>query len=487
MAAAVALTAGFYALAVAVVAALLAVAVVPWVAGHGNPFISITAFVLAGSIAVGVAPRRHRFAPPGVRVTHETQPDLVSLIDDEAAAAGERPPDEVYVTFEVNAAVTEAGRGRRVMIVGLPLLHLVSERGLRSVIAHELGHYAGGDVRLGPWIWRTRSAIARTVERLTSGDESFSQKIVRQPFIWYGHAFLRITNAISRRQEFAADERAARRAGRDVHVATLRQIHAYGPAFDSYWTNEVAPILSVGRRPPVGAGFVAFTRAPAIERAATAHLERELTEGRTDPYDSHPSLAERIAAVEALPAGDTDESPAAATLLRDGAALERAQAVHVFGAEAGELQPVDWDAVGAEVYLERAQRLVAAHGDLLGDATAGDLGDLVDHLGPIAGTLQVREPKLEVEHARDFAGALIADGLLVALHEGGWAVEAPPAEPVLCRRGDDRVAPHVVVDQLRDGRLSGAEWRAGALALGIGGFALRSRKPHPGPASDVPK
>jgi heat shock protein HtpX len=237
---------------------------------------------------------------------------------------------------------------------------------------------------------------------------------------------------------------------------------------------------------------VAFTRAPAVERAVTANLERELAEGRTDPYDSHPSLAERIKAIRGLPPGPPDDSPSAATLLRDGAGLERAQAVHVFGAAAGELRPVAWDAVGAEIYLERAQRLVAAHGDLLGAATAGELDQVVDRLGPVAGTLQQREPELEVDHARDFAGALMADGLLVALHETGWAVEAPPAEPVLCRRGEDRVAPHVVVDKLRDGRMTGAEWREQAEALGIDSislriesFALRSRKPHPGPACDV--
>ena len=438
-AAAITLTIMFYVLALAITAALLAVAIVPWVMGHGNPFISITGMVLAGTIVVAVLPRRGAFTPPGVRVTRETQPRLLALIEDEAAAAAEHPPDEVYVTFEVNAAVDELGPRRRVMIVGLPLLHLVSERGLRAVIAHELGHYAGGDTRLGPWIHRTRSAIARTVGRLSDpdGDESWSQRAVRQPFLWYGHAFLRITNAISRRQEFAADAFAARRAGRDVHVAMLRHLHAYGPAFDAYWANEVAPILSVGRRPPVGPGFVAFIGAPAIERAATEQLERDLARGRTDPYDSHPSLAERIAAVQDCPPGEPDDSAPAEALLDDQAALEHAQAVHLFGDGAAKLRPVDWEAVGAEVYLERAQRLVNAHGDLLGAATAGGLDELVGDLGRVAGSLQQREPELAVEHARDFAGALMADGLLVSLHDTGWSVEAPPAEPVLCRRGDD--------------------------------------------------
>jgi Zn-dependent protease with chaperone function len=54
-----------------------------------------------------------------------------------------------------------------VLIIGLPLLHLLSERGFRGVLAHEFGHYAGGDTRLGPWIWRTRETIGRTIDKLT--------------------------------------------------------------------------------------------------------------------------------------------------------------------------------------------------------------------------------------------------------------------------------------------------------------------------------
>src|SRR6185295_13866307 len=100
------------------------------------------------------------------------------------------------------------------------------------------------------------------------------------------------------------------------------------------------------------------------DRAANERLRRELAEGQTDPYDSHPSLAERIAALQHLPAGDADESPPATALVDNPLALERAQAVHLFGTDAGDLPPVEWEAVGAEVYLERARRLVQAHGEL---------------------------------------------------------------------------------------------------------------------------
>ena len=71
------------------------------------------------------------------------------------------------MTFEANAGVLELGRRRRVMFVGLPLLQLITERGLRAVIAHEYGHYAGGDTRLGPWIHRTRETVLRTIAHLS--------------------------------------------------------------------------------------------------------------------------------------------------------------------------------------------------------------------------------------------------------------------------------------------------------------------------------
>jgi heat shock protein HtpX len=474
-AAAIALTIAFYTLALVIVAGLLAAAILPWVFnGHNNLWVTATGVLLAASILWAIAPRRLPFTPPGVRLTAETQPRLLAVIDEEAEACGERVPEEVYATFEVNAAVRDVNARRRVMIVGLPLLHLVSERGLRAVIAHEFGHYAGGDTKLGPWIFRTRAAIGRTIEQLSDedGDEGWTKRAVRLPFIWYGTAFLRITNTISRRQEFAADARAAHRAGRDVQVETLQRTQAFGPVFDSYWVNEVAPLLSSGRRPPIGAGFSAFIRAASVDRAASEHLQRELAEGKTSPYDSHPSLAERIAALQDVPPGDPDDSPPAAALVDDPLVLERAQAIHLFGAEAGELPPVEWDAVGAEVYLERARRLVEAHGELLGSATAGELDTVVDQLGRVAGELQRREPELEVEHARDFAAALMADGLLVALHEHGWSVEAPPAEPVLCRRGEDRVPPHAVVHELREGRMSAGAWRERAQQLGIDGLQL---------------
>jgi heat shock protein HtpX len=474
LAAAIALTIGFYTLALLIAGALLALAILPWVLrGSSNLWVTLTCFVLGVTILVAIFPRRQKYEPHGLRLSAESQPRLLAMVDEEARATDARAPDEVYATRDVNAAVAQT-RGRRVMIIGVPLLHILSERGLRGIVAHEFGHYAGGDTRLGPWIARTYDGVARTIDQLSDedGDEGWTQKAVRLPFIWYGRAFMRITAAIKRRQEFAADRMAVERAGRDTYAEALRRSHAYGPAFDAYWENEVAAVLSAGRRPPVVAGFAAYLRSRAIDQAATAFLDRQLHE-KTDPYDSHPSLSERLDALEACAPGEPDDSPPALDLVRDPEELERRLLAALVHPEAAELPALPWEDVGREVYLERARALCGQHGEVLGEATVARLGDLAQELGPLAGRLQQREPELPPEAAADFAATLLAEALLVALADAGWTVEAPLAEPVSACRGDERLAPYEVVAALRKDAVAAAAWRERATALGIAELPLR--------------
>jgi heat shock protein HtpX len=473
LAAAIALTVGFYALAVAIAAALLAAAILPWVLdGTNNLWVTLTGFVLGATILVAIFPRRMRFEPVGVPVTAAEQPRLLSLIDDEARATGARGPDEVYATLDANASVTQR-RGRRLMFLGVPLLHLLSERGIRSVVAHEFGHYAGGDLRSGPWISRTYQGIARTIDHLTDDhvEESWTQRAIRQPFVWYGNAFMRITAAIMRREEFAADATAAARVGRDAYVEALRRIHAYAPAFDAYWQHEVIAVLQAGRRPPVLSGFGTYLRSSAIERLADEHLEHR-TRAVTDRYDSHPSLGERIAALDGLPPGDPDDSPPATALVRDPAELERDMLAALVAPEVADLEPLAWDEAAREVYLGRAKELTDRQGELLGAATVGELGDLVRDLGRVIGRLQQREPELSVEAAPHVALTLLAEALLVALARDGWTVEAGLGEPVSTRRADACLEPYAIVWTLREDDVAAAGWRDRATELGIADLRL---------------
>ena len=480
LAAAIGLTIGFYTLAILIAAALLAVAILPWVFnGSNNLWVTFTCFILGVTILVAIFPRRNRFQPHGVRVTKDGQPRLIEMIEQEARTTGARAPDEVYATLEVNASVTEV-RGRRIMMIGVPLLHITSERGMRGIIAHEFGHYAGGDTRLGPWVWRTYDGVARTIDYLTDddGDDGWTQRAVRQPFIWYGNAFMRITAAIKRRQEFAADQMAARSAGRDAYAEALRRIHAYGPSFDAYWENEVAAVLRAGRRPPVVSGFGDYLRSEAIDKASSDFLEQQLKE-KTDRYDSHPSLSERLEALRECDPGEPDGSPAATDLLRDPEGLEREMLAALVHPDAAELPALKWDDVADEVYLARAHAMRGEYGDLLGDATVADLSGLAQDIGSLAGALQRRELELPDEAAPTFAATLLAEALLAALADDGWAVEAGLAEPVHARRGDDRLAPYDVIAELHESGPAAAGWRERATELGIAELPLAAKATAP--------
>jgi heat shock protein HtpX len=114
------------------------------------------------------------------------------------------------------------------MGLGLPLLEALTVRQFRAVLAHEFGHYYGGDTRLGPWIYKTRAAIERTVR----GVHRHGSVLVK-PFEWYGNMFLRGTHVVSRRQEFSADALAARTAGARALTKGLRVLHGSDPAFNA--------------------------------------------------------------------------------------------------------------------------------------------------------------------------------------------------------------------------------------------------------------
>jgi heat shock protein HtpX len=163
---------------------------------------------------------------------------------------------------------------------------------LRGVIAHEFGHFHGGDVAIGPWIYKTSAALVRTVDNLRGDD----YEVLTLPFIWYGNLFFRVTHAVSRHQEVLADRLAAEVAGARALASGLRETHVAGLAFAPDWQGAVAPVLSAGFVPSLAAGFDAFMKTGWV---AEQLVEASKAESQTgpNPYDTHPPLSDRLAAL----------------------------------------------------------------------------------------------------------------------------------------------------------------------------------------------
>lgn len=178
------LLAGFYVLALAVLALLTGAALAARAWAPPVAALTVTVLcallglpVLRGVFTLGAAGgSRKRGSGNGVpeteglAVSDAEQPELWRAVRSLAERTGTRAPDAILLTEEVNAAVREDARllgllpGRRRLYLGVPLLMGLTEPQLHSVIAHELGHYGNADTRLAGITLRGRDSVLRTVE-----------------------------------------------------------------------------------------------------------------------------------------------------------------------------------------------------------------------------------------------------------------------------------------------------------------------------------
>ncbi|HET9041014.1 MAG TPA: M48 family metallopeptidase [Gemmatimonadales bacterium] len=467
---AVALLIGFYVLAIAIAAALLCI---PWLEyrliGRIEGRLGFFAVVGAGAILWALVPRPDRFDDPGPVLRAEDHPRLFEVLRAVARDTGQAMPAEVFLVPQLNAWVAQRGGvmgfgSRRVMGLGLPLLEALSVRQFRAVLAHEFGHYYGGDTRLGPWIYKTRAAIERTLRNVHA-----HSGLLAKPFQWYGNAFVRITHAVSRQQEFSADALAARTVGAAPLIEGLRFLHGSDGAFSAYWSQEVAPVLQLGARPPIAAGFRQFLAVPHVRTAVDQAVERELAEGEASPYDTHPCLRDRVAALAALPAGEpASDDPPAITLLEAPDRVEASLLAFMAGPGAPSLESVAWDDVGERVWLPFWRAQAARHAGRLAGLTPADLSEqaktpaaLAERLGLVPGNEVAGD-----DHVAQ-AGWVVGLALVTALRDRGWKLHAPPGEPVTLVHDGATVHPFSLLQQLVSGELGAADWLALVLGQGI--------------------
>lgn len=446
--------------------------------------------VMAGTMLWSLVPRREKFTPPGPRLEAARHPRLFAEIARLATSLNEPAPEEVYLIPDVNAFVGQTGSGgRRIMGLGLPLLQILTVSRFRAVLAHEFGHYYSGDTRLGPWVYKARAAMVRTLRGLGRPNPvlrvvtrvavaRLAHYIVTQAVVGYWNLFLRITQRISRRQELRADELACSVAGSRALIEGLQDIHRGAAALPPYW-GEIRQVLAAGYRPPLAEGFARFMAAEDVREALGAHLAKELSKLNTRPYDSHPPLRERLIAARRLPPGEEPSGdPPAITLIEDVPGLE-GQLLQKFNPrqKVESLKPAPWENVAQTIFVPGWRKYVVEYAQLLAGVTAGSLSEKVRDL-PEMGS-HIRDPKgmlLTREQRTQRAADLLGSGLCLALIDSGWELHAQPGQFYL-QSGAEQLQPFRVIRDLRAGKLTHEAWLERAEALNIGNLSLAPPKP----------
>ena len=484
----------FVAAAIGAVAGLLYAAkfllwMVPEIRGRGVIMIALAGaacIIAAGVVAWSVLPRPDRFEPPGPEISVNKQPALFAELRRVANATGEAMPVHVYVVNEVNAFVAERGGvmgigSRRVMGLGLPLLRTLTVSELRAVIAHEMGHFYGGDTKLGPWIYKARGSMIRTVvnlDRASDNAAAVSEVVqflfiaVRAPFKWLATGFLRVSQAVSRAQEYAADAVAVRTEGAPALINGLKKSHAAGLAHQIYLRNELSPLIDRGVLPPVGEGFTRFLGQQQIATLLADSVDAELAEGQQDPYDSHPPLRERVAAALEVsgPTRTPDDRPAIELMIEP----EQYETAAIRAQVETPLTEVAWADTATHwvaAWREQLREHRGALGGLTFDELPATAAERRAFARKVAG-LQVDE--VDDDAVRRWCVSTLGAAVALALVEHGFAVESEPGAPHRLVAGAQVLSPFTELSAWWRGEADGAALRERYREAGLGDEPLIS-------------
>ncbi len=447
---------------------------------------------IAGAIIWSVIPRPDKFQAPGPLLEKSQHPRLFVELENIAAALNEPLPRDVYLIGDLNAWVADRGGfmgfgSRRVMGLGLPLLSILTISQFRAILAHEFAHYYGGDTSLGPWVYKTQSAMVRIFQNIGSVGKvarvavlSIMYMIVGTVMTWYFKLFLRAINLASRQREYRADELACLIAGRQPLIDGLRSIHGGTPAWPVYWKTEVAPILGQGAVPSIAEGFAQFTAVPHIHQQIQTYLVTQIRDAKTNPYDSHPPLRERIAAAEKIESQILSQDTRPARCLLDEPKVTEIRFLEHINPDLkpGSLSSISWDDVAAKVTIPGWKKFAEEYSSVLQGVTIESLPGIVPRLQQIGNGM--RDPKgmlLGPEQRFQRATYLVGVGFALSLLDHGWALKHEPGVFHLSR-ADTTLSPFDVMDKLVKGKLTAADWNRQCAELGITGLLLGPASPQ---------
>lgn len=267
-------------------------------------FAGIPAFAIVRSLFFKTPPHS------GVRPAPEKNPKLREAIDGLVGQVGAPRVGDLVVDMQMNAFASQqpawglVGPPTHVVGLGLPLLLAMDRQQAESILAHELGHIAGGHTRLGARLYRTTRAWWEFVERVEDG--GVVSWAAGGFFKWYMPRLDAMGFALRRIEEYEADAAALRARNRAAGISLVR-LHIVDEVHDRFWrtiysqiSNQKEPPTDVFRR-------LGEKLKEEVDRDfAVAALKRSL-EQKTSYDDTHPSLTERLRAMGLISDPPTDE------------------------------------------------------------------------------------------------------------------------------------------------------------------------------------
>jgi Zn-dependent protease with chaperone function len=231
----------------------------------------------------------------GELISPEAAPALWSRIQEFASKLGTAPPKHIIAGIDANFFVTESAlqvgeqhTSGRSLFVSIPLLRVLDQSEADAVLAHELGHFVGGD---------TANSAALGPKLVQYDDYTEQMRVGGVTYIAY--CLLNLYRVIfemalqksSREREFAADTIAAGLTSPQAISHSLVKVAAYA----SYRNEVEGKLFEQDQRHSGSLGIAQRVAMGLNEFSQSNEFMETMRQGNVPhPFDSHPPMPERM-------------------------------------------------------------------------------------------------------------------------------------------------------------------------------------------------
>lgn len=276
----------------------------------GRPSFLAALGILAGGATLIPTIRALRVqvpVPDGLALTRDDAPDLFRLIDVISHKIVAAPLASVKINGDFKLGIQQIpqwgvfGGYRNHLHIGAPLLLALSADEFCALLAHEIAHLGGGQRKLGAWVYRLRKTWNRLQPKFAEPANQF-ERVLAIYHSWYAPWFYAYSFALARNHEYESDRLAAGVTSAQTLGRALIQVEmATRFLADVYWARFLGRVEEAPEPPYkpyslLPRAFKILEKEPLRPQWLAEALRRYAAD-----TDTHPSLAERLAALGVAP------------------------------------------------------------------------------------------------------------------------------------------------------------------------------------------
>lgn len=239
--------------------------------------------------------------PQGIEVKRQDVPKLFDALDDMRKQMQGPAFHHVLINDELNAAVIQRpligflGPSTNYLVLGLPLMEILTPKEALAVVAHEYGHLAGAHGRFASYIYRLRKTWA-TMHAVSQRWKGYAADWMRRVVDWYVPYFNAYTFVLARANEYEADAASSMLVGKQAAANALLRVQVAGLQYSEF-VSESHKAVRLDPIPPSDFLERWSEQARDIKEADAARWFRISMAQESAIGDTHPALKDRLVAL----------------------------------------------------------------------------------------------------------------------------------------------------------------------------------------------